>query len=360
MITLRRPEFGAFSALTDEGWMPTPADPQPPPKLALNGFQVLDENRSAVRAAKSLARAVLLGKRAPVCPLIVHGPPGCGKTRLTAAVLSAITAASPEVTARSESAGDLARLELAGEEAVFADRDLRTCDLLVLEDIQHLPDRAAEAVCGLIDHRVHRRKALLVTANAGPAALAHLPQRLTSRLSAGLVVPMEPPGSRGRRLILAKAADAKNLRLTPEALDWLAAQPGGLRTTLGSLQNLALVARQFPGPLDQPSVEQILAGSGQPTSGPGRLDAIIGRVAAAFGVAEKELLGPSRLRNVLLSRQVAMYLARELAGFSLPRIGAAFGRDHTTVLHACRKIEAELESDAVLSARVRQLRSGLA
>ena len=83
------------------------------------------------------------------------------------------------------------------------------------------------------------------------------------------------------------------------------------------------------------------------------------RVAAAYGTTEKALLGTSRLRPVLLPRQVAMYLARELTGLSLPRIGVAFSRDHTTVLHACRKIEAELTTDVGLAARVNQLRREL-
>jgi chromosomal replication initiator protein len=84
------------------------------------------------------------------------------------------------------------------------------------------------------------------------------------------------------------------------------------------------------------------------------------RVCVAFGVTEKELLGASRLRNVLVPRQVAMYLARELTGLSLPRIGATFGRDHTTVLHACRKVEEAIADDERLAATVRQLRQELA
>ena len=89
------------------------------------------------------------------------------------------------------------------------------------------------------------------------------------------------------------------------------------------------------------------------------LPAIMKRVAAAFGVTEKELLGISRLRRVLVPRQVAMYLARELSGLSLPRIGAAFGRDHTTVLHAFCKVNEALASDERLAATVRQLRREL-
>ncbi len=164
---------------------------------------------------------------------------------------------------------------------------------------------------------------------------------------------LETLGVKSRRAIL--EANAKNVRLAPDALDWLAAQGGGLRAALGLLQNLALVASSYPGPLDRAAVEQIVAGTGQPTSRGTDLAAIMKRVCAAFGITQKELLGPSRLRRVLLPRQVAMYLARELAGLSLPRIGAAFGRDHTTVLHACRKIEEAMEGDMKLAAVVKQL-----
>ena len=160
-------------------------------------------------------------------------------------------------------------------------------------------------------------------------------------------------------MVLEAAAKAKSLRLTPDALDLLAAECGGFRAALGLLQNLVQVAANFPGPLDSAAIEQVRSGTGQPTSRNADVHAIMKRVAVAFSVTEKALLGQSRLRNVLLSRQVAMFLARELTGLSLPRIGAAFGRDHTTVLHACRKVEAEIGADAVLGARVNQLRREL-
>jgi chromosomal replication initiator protein len=167
---------------------------------------------------------------------------------------------------------------------------------------------------------------------------------------------MDPLGAASRRAVLAAAA--RNLRLTPDALDWLAAGPG-LRAALGQLRALAAAAADLPGPVDRAAAERVLAGAGQPTSRPADLAAILGRVTAAFGVTEKDLLGPRRLRAILVPRQVAMYLAREVGGLSLPRIGAGFGRDHTTVLHACRKVEADLADDPELAARVRQLRQEL-
>lgn len=317
---------------------------------------VLPENRSAVRAARAIVRAVARGKRPSGSPLVLHGPTGCGKSALVAALLAEL--ATGTATAQAVSAGDVARAAADPLADGFADADLRGCDLLVLEDVQLLPVREAGAVADLLDRRGQRGRAVVVTATAGPAALP-LPQALTSRLAAGLVVPLEVPGPAARREIL---ADAATVRLTPDALDWLAGpgSGGGLRAALGRLAALATAAKAVRGPLDRPACEEILAASGLPTSAGPDVPGIIGKVAAAFGVTAKDLTGPSRLRRVLVPRQVAMFLAREACGLSFPRLAAAFGRDHTTVLHAVRKIAADVATDERLAAVVRRLRAEVA
>jgi chromosomal replication initiator protein len=323
-----------------------------------NGFLLLPENRVAVRAVKSACRAVLTRKRPAANPLVLHGAPGTGKSRLVAALSDRLAADPAGVTARSVPVGDLAR---APDESL-ADRDLLECDLLALEDVQHLSDRSADAACDLLDRRTKRGRLTVATAAGGPAVLTHLPQRLTSRLAAGLVIKLEALSPTSRRAILADAARARGVRLTSDALDWLADRPtsGGVRQTLGLLQNLAYAATQFPGPLGVADVEGVVAQSGQPTSPGADVPTIIKRVALAFDVSEAELLGPSRLRGVRTARQVAMYVARELTGMSYPRLAAAFGgRDHTTVLHACRKVEAEVTADVVLAKRIQEVKGAL-
>ncbi|HYH66209.1 MAG TPA: helix-turn-helix domain-containing protein [Urbifossiella sp.] len=318
-----------------------------------HALRVFAENRSAVRAARVLARIVNRGKRPTVSPLVLHGPTGCGKSALVAALLA--ETATGTATAQAVSAGDVARAAADPTADGFADADLRGCDLLVLEDVQLLPPREAGAVAELLDRRAARGRGVVVTATVGPAHL-DLPQALTSRLAAGLVVPLEAPGVEARRAVL---ADAAKVRLTPDALDWLACA-GGLRLALGRLAALRSGAKAFPGPLDRAACETILAASGLPTSTGPDVAGIIVRVAAAFGVSRKELLGASRLRRVLVPRQVAMFLARETCGLSYPRLAAAFGRDHTTVLHAVRKIGADLEGDERLAGVVKRLRAEVA
>lgn len=324
-----------------------------------HALRIVAENRLAVRAARSLVRSVQRGKRVALNPLVLHGPTGCGKTALVAALLAELATGPGVATAQAVSVGDVARAAAADPGAEgFADADLRTCDVLVLEDVQLLPVREAGAVADLLDRRTARGRAVVVTATAGPASLKELPQALTSRLAAGLVVPLDVSSAVSRRAVLADAAATQSYRLTADALDWLAGpgSGGGLRAALGRLAGLALGAKAFPGPLDRAACEAILAASGLPTSAGPDVPGIIRRVAAAFGVTEKELLGISRLRRVLMPRQVAMFLAREVCGLSFPRLAVAFGRDHTTVLHAVRKVEAELATDGQLAAVVKQLR----
>jgi chromosomal replication initiator protein len=288
---------------------------------------------------------------------MLHGSPGTGKTHLASTALDVIARDFSGLTAQSVTAGHLSR---PGGEEGFTDSALQTCDFLIIEDIQHLSKRASDAACELIDFRISRRKALVVLACTGPAGLDHLPRRLTSRLASGLVVQLSPLGKRSRQTILRSAARANKLRLTHDALEWVCQRSDGMRAALGLLQNLNHVAHTFPGPLDGYAVQNLLAGTDQPTSTRGDPQQIVKRVADVFNISEKELLGSSRLKNVLLPRQVAMYLTRELTKLSLPQIGALFSnRDHTTVLHACRKVEAELQESGTLTSIVTQVRREL-
>jgi chromosomal replication initiator protein len=321
-----------------------------------SGFELVPENRSAARAMSDLVRGVVLGLRARVVPLVLHGVPGTGKTHLISVCLKRLAAESPTATGRTVPARELARPDDAGGSA---DADLAACDLLIVEDLQHLPPTAADAVCRLIDERASRQRALVLTASAGPARLTQLPRRLTSRLAQGLVVQLEPPGRSSRQAIIEATAARMRVKLAADALDWLAAEGGGLRTALGMVQSLSQVAGKRAGPLDRKTVQKILAAGGHVSPRGSELPEIVKRVCAAFAVTRKELLGPSRMRRVLVPRQVAMALAREVGGQSLPRIATAFDRDHSTVLHACRKVEAMVEDDAELAATVRQLRKEL-
>lgn len=313
----------------------------------LPGFLVLPENRSAVLAILALLEAVRAGSPPTFSPLLLHGQPGTGKSALLTAVLGALAESSTGLAGRCIPVRELARPDSAEPGCGFSDPDLMDCDLLLLEDVQHLPASASEELCRLLDSRSANGLAVVVTASTGPAELTHLPRRLTSRLGAGLVVQLEPPGFASRRSILAASASTA---LSAESLDCLASRRG-LRAALGGLKNLS-ASGPAQDAFDLAEMDESLHCAGSASS-------IIDRVCLVFDVKPGELTGPSRLRSVVLARQVAMHLARE-HGHSLIQIGSLFGRDHTTVLHACRRVEAAARADVRLAATVRQLRKDLA
>jgi chromosomal replication initiator protein len=233
-------------------------------------------------------------------------------------------------------------------------------DLLVVEDLQHLAPRAVPGLVALVDQCLARRRWLVCTALVGPAQLSHLPARLTSRLASGVVVRIDPLGPDSRRDYLRHEAEVRGLRVEPEVLGWLAEHtPGSVRQLQGALarvEGLAQVSGRAPTPEVVREHFREDAEATRPT-----VERIAQRVGRYFRVEPQRLRSRRRSRDALMPRQVGMYLARQLTGLSLGQIGAYFGgRDHSTVLHACRKVEQALACDSALSGAIRQLHADLA
>jgi len=263
------------------------------------------------------------------------------------------------------SAGDLVPTppEAGQGTSVLPLHEARDSDLLIIEDLQHLPARSAEALARTLDVLRARGRQVVCTASAGPQQLAHRgeppPARLTSRLAAGLVVGLEPLPAAGRLAVLEDKAKRKRLPVGREVLAWLAERLGGGRELEGALNRLEALTRLHGRPPDVPAVAAQFGE--RDAAGPVTVERIAQRVGGYFRVKPEQLQSRRRYRGVLVPRQVGMYLARQLTELSLGQIGAYFGgRDHSTVLHACRKVEAALARDVTLSGAVRQLHADLA
>jgi chromosomal replication initiator protein len=322
-------------------------------------FIPLPENRSALAALQQLAHDMDESAN----PLFLHGPAGSGKSCLVAAVAEELVGLT--ICTLSANAFPLP-WDQDGATAADRHEQARSCDLLIVEDLHHLPARATETLVALLDERLQRRLPTVFTANAGPAQLAHrgeaLPVRLTNRLASGLVVALEPLQAPSRRVFLLEIANRRALPITAEVLDWLAEMLTGggrqLEGAINQLETLATISRDAQRsaghalPLREVREQfQQQAQAGLPT-----MERIVRRVSDYYRVQPRQLGSGRRQRSLLLARQVSMYLARRLTPMSLQEIGACFGgRDHTTVLHACRKVEEAMKCDASLSGAVHQL-----
>jgi len=319
------------------------------------GWVLLPENRSARAAVGRLAKAVRHHRvKRPYNPLFLNGPAGTGKTHLIHALLAHVSHHHPE-----KAVVILAAREFRTNPGVSTPDSLSDADLVVIEDLQHLPATAVEALVHLVDRCRARGRQLVVTATAGPAQLDHLPGRLSTRLSAGLVVRLHllSPGS--RRVFLRDRVERRGMNIAPDIVDWLAKHlPGSGRQLEGAVARMAALTRV----LDRPLTPDILAENFRDDLEAHRLtvEFIAQRVGRYFRVAPDQLQSRSQGHQSLVPRQVGMYLARRLTPLSLQEIGAYFGgRDHSTVLHACRKVEEALTRDAALSGAVRHLQADL-
>jgi chromosomal replication initiator protein len=291
--------------------------------------------------------------------LYLHGPAGCGKTHLVTSLFAAVARSSPSAPSVHVAARDLVGpLPTPPDAENSAQSNLGDCELLVVEDVQYLPARAVELLVQVFDEVLARQGQMIFTASAGPRYL-DFPSRLTSRLACGLVVGLEPLQTASRLAVLEDRAQRRQLAVSRDVLAWLAEHlVGGGRQLEGALSRLEMLARMQQRPLDVDTVaghfhEQ--ADAAQPT-----VERIAERVGGYFQIPPRQLQSERRCREVLLPRQVGMYLARQLTELSLEEIGAYFGgRDHSTVLHSVRKVEQALIDDAVLCGTVRQLRAGL-
>lgn len=340
-------------------------------QTTLSRIVALPENGSALHAVQELASFFQSGRsQPPFNPLVLHGAPGTGKSCLAAALARDVIAEGkrvvhvscrdlklqPNLPGRTTQQESPAFLKELGDEAI-------ECDLFVLEDLQTLPVPAVERLVQLIDQRRASGGATVFTSLAGPRHLANrggkVSSRLASRLAQGLVVELETLQPASRKMLLLELAQRRQLVLGSDAANWLAARlPGSARQLEGAIRQLETLSR-----LNRKLDERLMAEHFGPQIDALKpsVDRIVEQVGGYFQVEPEALQSKRRYRNVMLPRQVGMYLARQLTSLSLEQIGAYFGgRDHSTVLHACRKVEQAMKNDAELSGMVKHLHAELA
>jgi chromosomal replication initiator protein len=302
-------------------------------------------------------------------PLFLHGPPGLGKTHLLGSIANYLNRHSQQLTVHYTTAESFTNEFVSSLNGAAIDgfkERYRRADVLLIDDVQFLQGKARTA-----DEFFHTFNALyeggaqlVLTADRVPGELRDLTDRLRDRFEWGLTVAVEPPDLATRLVFLGNLAKEQTEPLPPEALRALASKTApNLRVLKGALTRVVAISSLTSSQVTADSVElAVPTDTIEPPAGPGPdVLQVQQAVASRLGLTVEKLLSPTRTAGVARARQLAMYLARELTDLSLPAIAAAFNRrDHTTVLHAIRKVERTALEDASVSRALEELTAELA
>lgn len=326
----------------DPGKRPTALETRLNPKYTFETFVIGSSNRFPHAAAVAVAEAP--GKA--YNPLLVYGDSGLGKTHLLHAighyVRSLYTGAKVRYVSSEEFTNEFINAIRDDRQDRFK-RRYRDVDVLLIDDIQFLEGKTQtqEEFFHTFNTLHNANKQIVLTSDRAPKRLEALEDRLRNRFEWGLITDVQPPDLETRIAILRKKAAMDRLTAPPDVLEFIASK---IQTNIRELEGALIRVTAFAN-LNRQEVDMTLAEIVLkdliPEGGEPEITAalIIAQTAAYFGLSIEELTGPSRGRHLVMARQIAMYLCRELTDLSLPKIGAQFGnRDHTTVMYADRKI----------------------
>jgi chromosomal replication initiator protein len=333
------------------GWQPRPAPAESKssaeparlnPKYTFDTFVIGSSNRFAHAAAVAVAEAPAKAYN----PLFIYGDSGLGKTHMLHAIghyaQSLFNGARVRYVSSEEFTNDFINAIRDGKADNFR-RRYRDVDILLVDDIQFLENKeqTQEEFFHTFNTLHNANKQIVISSDRAPKQLVTLEDRLRNRFEWGLITDVQPPELETRIAILRKKAVQEGLVAPPEVLEYIASKIStNIRELEGALIRVSAFASLNRQSVDLQLAEIVLKDLIPNDTGPEITAAtIMAQTATYFGIDMEQLCGPSRSRVLVTARQIAMYLCRELTELSLPKIGQQFGgRDHTTVMHAEKKI----------------------
>jgi chromosomal replication initiator protein len=316
------------------------------PKYAFETFVIGASNRFAHAAAVAVAEAPAKAYN----PLFVYGESGLGKTHLLHAIghyaQHLFAGARVRYVSSEEFTNDFIN-SIRDSRAETFRRRYRDVDILLVDDIQFLEHKEGtqEEFFHTFNTLHNASKQIVISSDRPPKQLSTLEDRLRTRFEWGLITDVQPPDLETRIAILRKKAAQDRLAAPPDVLEFIASKISrNIRELEGALIRVTAFASLNRQAVDLSLAEVVLKDLIPADGGPEITGAtIMAATAEYFGLTMEDLCGSSRSRMLVTARQIAMYLCRELTDLSLPKIGQMFGgRDHTTVIHADRKIRAQM------------------
>jgi len=311
-------------------------------KYTFDTFVIGSSNRFAHAAAVAVAEQPARAYN----PLFIYGGSGLGKTHLLHAIGHYTRTLYKGTRVRYVSSEEFTNEfinSIRDDKAANFQRRYRDVDVLLVDDIQFLSGKVQtqEEFFHTFNTLHNANKQIVVTSDLPPKQLPDFEDRMRSRFEWGLITDVQPPDLETRIAILRKKSVQERLVAPPEVLEYIASKIStNIRELEGALIRVTAFASLNRQPVDLAITEVVLKDLFPSETGPEITAAqIMAASATYFGVTIEDLCGASRSRVLVTARQIAMYLCRELTDLSLPKIGQAFGgRDHTTVMHADRKI----------------------
>jgi len=335
-------------------------------KFTFANFIESKSNRMACAAARSVAEGD--GSEVRFNPLFIHANVGLGKTHLLQAIAWESREKDPTKKVRYLTADYFMwcfAKALHNQTALSLKETLRDIDLLLIDDMQFLQGKSIQAeFCHLLNELIDSARQVVVAADRPPTELESLNERVRSRLKGGVAIDIESPDYELRKSILnmryeAAKREQPGLEIPEDIRHYVARQVNtSCRDVDGAFNQLLVQHKYNDGPEGYEELDKMLRHlirSGDPKRV--RIEDIQKIVARQFNVARNDLLSNRRTRQIVRPRQIAMYLAKTMTPRSLPEIGRRFGgRDHTTVLHAVRKIEGMIAEDNKLAQEIELLK----
>ena len=329
------------------------------PKSTFETFVVGSSNQFAHAAA--LAVAEQPGKA--YNPLFLYGGVGLGKPHLMHAIGHYIEEHSPSLRILympSETfTNELVSAIKNARNNEFRDR-FRNVDVLMLDDIQFIAGREAtqEEFFHTFNALRENDKQIIISSDKPPREIARLEERLRSRFEWGLIADIQKPDFDTRVAILRKKADNDSIEVSDDVLELIARRiDSNIRELEGSLTRVNAMAKLRGLPITAELIGEALHDI-TVVRDPKRItpESIIECVAAYYSLSPAMLKGDSRKKEIAQARHTAVYLTREMTGLSLPRIGDAFGRDHSTIINSCDKIAKQVETSSEMRTVIAELR----